>query len=1383
MSGEWVKTYLLLYHPEGLSSTDPVFKPYEEPYGTAMVDFERVEVLRGVSTRGNAMSGEWVKTYLLLYHPEGLSSTDPVFKPYEEPYGTAMVFSGNVDSNSTVTNYLKAHIPTRHIRLQPQTWQGYIALQMDILVCETGCQEVALITGPTPLPDDHLTASSAMALHGPQTSRLMSQGQTATGWHARLTQSDQFIQDGRTWSNYTQNGTTQVLSGNYDPDTVHKHYLTPITARYVRLHPLTWNGGIVVRWELYGKNAMKVLGCYTDHTTDRDLPYEPLTDPADGMDPVLCTRHCFSKGYYFAGLQAQDRCYCGNSYGRYGISPDCNLKCRNQPQFICGGLAANFVYTTGLTSGHKVCPAGWTRFEDECYGLMNGTLDWQSAHADCLSRRGDLASVADDITNQLLYSLMGTATVAGPAWIGLSDLREERYFEWSNTEDVVFTNWDLNQPATTLSRDNGHCVAINNQGMYAYTYSCYVLVEDSNTKLEAAEKCQAFFGHLVTINDRYEQAFLSSLLAGRTGLYWTDASDSNDPGRFTYVDGQQPVTFTNWAANMPDSHNKGHCVAMSAGSIGAGLWRNQNCRSSLKALNNQAATLQRTWAGARADCHEQTADLASFQDATVMDTFWRQKLLGSSNHYWIGLHSTNTGELLWSDGSPVGLTGPWAPGQPDTANGTRTCVELQVTSGVLALQDCGLRRNWLCAIRRAGSCAPLSDAWKRYGDNCYYVADVSGNGAATWRQARSACRDQGADLASVTSIQENMFILKMAQRTSQQSIWIGLSELQSDAGFYGWSDGSSVSFINWDSRPDDAGGEEACAEMLVRSGKWNDNHCALSQGYVCKRNMVTMTLPPTSSVSTEGGCPDGMVAFFSRCYGVYGQPSSGKSWQDAMNDCKQRSTPFLKVTLASIRNARENAFLTTQLLNSGLLAWIGLHLVDQKYLWIDNEELLYTNWDTGEPNGAEQEGCVHLYSRGANAGRWNDAACSRKMGWVCQSNRFAYMDQPTTTRSTCPAGFQSLGSACYRYLNTTVSWHDAEDQCVSMGAHLTKNVFGWSDGWPVMFTHWGPGEPSEDADEGCVSMMPDGIWNEDICSNPRKFVCKTTSESPPYSPAPGSGTCPGDDWQPFGDHCFAFHSTERVPFAHAMFLCEQEGATLVSIHDNATNVFLQQQVKATSPLPVWIGLRRSELDGFFWGDNSGVDFTNWESNYPREVTKDGVELLCAHLSPWNGRWTDEECAAANAYETSGGSLSSPTSAESASRAYSQANKPVPSTLSRATTNFLPSTPTPRTATSHTAIVVTPPPPMFTSTPTPVRSTTTRSAPSGSITHTSRMTSDKANESGLGGGAVAGIVVGVVVLSVTVIVLIIFLRRRHNERSTAGFTNALYKGEQGQVHLS
>lgn len=61
----------------------------------------------------------------------------------------------------------------------------------------------------------------------------------------------------------------------------------------------------------------------------------------------------------------------------------------------------------------------------------------------------------------------------------------------------------------------------------------------------------------------------------------------------------------------------------------------------------------------------------------------------------------------------------------------------------------------------AGSCAPLDDTWKRYRDFCYFVTSESEANGATWRQARLACQNHGADLASIRDIQENNFILSM----------------------------------------------------------------------------------------------------------------------------------------------------------------------------------------------------------------------------------------------------------------------------------------------------------------------------------------------------------------------------------------------------------------------------------------------------------------------------------------------------------------------------------------------------------------------------------------------------------------------------------------------
>lgn len=71
---------------------------------------------------------------------------------------------------------------------------------------------------------------------------------------------------------------------------------------------------------------------------------------------------------------------------------------------------------------------------------------------------------------------------------------------------------------------------------------------------------------------------------------------------------------------------------------------------------------------------------------------------------------------------------------------------------------------------------------------------------------------------------------------------------------------------------------------------------------------------------------------------------------------------------------------------------------------------------------------------------------------------------------------------------------------LNISLHLVtqgNDSYIWSDGWPVFFTEWGPGEPSNIPDEGCVSMHASrafhGTWNDTKCSLAKPYICKTTS--------------------------------------------------------------------------------------------------------------------------------------------------------------------------------------------------------------------------------------------------------------------------------------------------
>ena len=53
--------------------------------------------------------------------------------------------------------------------------------------------------------------------------------------------------------------------------------------------------------------------------------------------------------------------------------------------------------------------------------------------------------------------------------------------------------------------------------------------------------------------------------------------------------------------------------------------------------------------------------------------------------------------------------------------------------------------------------------------------------------------------------------------------------------------------------------------------------------------------------------------------------------------------------------------------------------------------------------------------------------------------------------------------------------------------------YRWMDGWHVIFTNWGDGEPSDpEGTGGCVSMHADGKWYDDPCDTLAAVPCKYT---------------------------------------------------------------------------------------------------------------------------------------------------------------------------------------------------------------------------------------------------------------------------------------------------
>ncbi len=99
---------------------------------------------------------------------------------------------------------------------------------------------------------------------------------------------------------------------------------------------------------------------------------------------------------------------------------------------------------------------------------------------------------------------------------------------------------------------------------------------------------------------------------------------------------------------------------------------------------------------------------------------------------------------------------------------------------------------------------------------------------ATWADASQACTDRGGALVTVSSAEENAFLLSLGVADA----WIGFTDAAAEGTFV-WASGQST-YVNWGAmQPDNAGGSENCAAFLA-DGTWNDAPCGEARGYVCE---------------------------------------------------------------------------------------------------------------------------------------------------------------------------------------------------------------------------------------------------------------------------------------------------------------------------------------------------------------------------------------------------------------------------------------------------------------------------------------------------------------------------------------------------------------------
>ena len=232
---------------------------------------------------------------------------------------------------------------------------------------------------------------------------------------------------------------------------------------------------------------------------------------------------------------------------------------------------------------------------------------------------------------------------------------------------------------------------------------------------------------------------------------------------------------------------------------------------------------------------------------------------------------------------------------------------------------------------------------------------------------------------------------------------------------------------------------------------------------------------------------------------TYAYVEDDMSWTDARDYCEAKGGHLATVTSSLEQIFLENAFPSTS-------GWIGLFKDQEVWRWVTDEEIEYTNWDSGEPNNSGgDEWCVHI--RSDEDMQWNDAENDDTyyhsgfyIEWEYADGEYDFIDFGNV------AYFNGHKYAYFE--GSSISWTDARALCQELGGHLMiitsadeqkflEQQYPETSGWigmyldnitwrwvtneKVEYTNWDSGEPNDaGGDECCVHIWSDEDmqWND-----------------------------------------------------------------------------------------------------------------------------------------------------------------------------------------------------------------------------------------------------------------------------------------------------------------
>uniref|UniRef100_A0AAY5E854 Lymphocyte antigen 75 n=1 Tax=Electrophorus electricus TaxID=8005 RepID=A0AAY5E854_ELEEL len=482
---------------------------------------------------------------------------------------------------------------------------------------------------------------------------------------------------------------------------------------------------------------------------------------------------------------------------------------------------------------------------------------------------------------------------------------------------------------------------------------------------------------------------------------------------------------------------------------------------------------------------------------------------------------------------------------------------------------------------------------------CYQVVSVA---LVTWHEARDACRSQGGDLLSVSSVQD-LQIYKL---------WVGLNHLDWVQGWQ-WSDGSPLAYVPW---------EAGNPSLIFPKISICEVSLFLSQ-------LISPFLCAGKVANKPTECEDGWVPWRRFCYRLFGTNTREQmSYEGAQQKCVQYGAQ-----LASFHSLEEVEILSTQLEVGAWNTWIGLKADSNTNLfrWEDGTEVSFTYWARTQPSLLipNRTSCVVSLDKDHT---WFVMSCNIPNSFLCKKNGTVNESMPD---ADCPQdeNWRRYRNACYKVDTREVSYknsckltiNDRFEQNFVSGLLKefisSKPLYFWtglqdSKGtgeyqWfsqtgqaRVAFVNWRWQEPAKAG--GCAVLstaVPVGQWSVENCTVFKAgSICKRPiTYEPPATPEPTPDLktlcAPGWVTREGIKYCYKVFHEERLSrkrtWKEAELFCEELGAHLPSFTEEQEMTALHSIMRESisDDRFFWVGLNRrnpNNDNSWEWSDGRPV---------------------------------------------------------------------------------------------------------------------------------------------------------------------------------------------------